>query len=88
MISTTLSDFRSDLKHYIDTVIDDYETIIINRGKDKAAVILSLDEFNSWEATLHEMSSKANMDRLHESIQQIKDGQVVYKTMEELNALE
>lgn len=88
MISTTLSDFRSDLKHYIDTVIDDYETIIINRGKDKAAVIISLDEFNSWEATLHEMSSKANMDRLHESIQQIKDGQVVYKTMEELNALE
>jgi hypothetical protein len=36
MLTTTLSDIRIDIKHYIDSVIENFETLIINRGKDAA----------------------------------------------------
>ena len=74
MLSTTLSDFRKETKQYLDKVTNERETLIINRGKDTGVVIISLEEYNSLNATLHEMSSKKNMDVLDASIQQFKDG--------------
>lgn len=84
MISTTLSDLRSDLKHYIDTVVDDYETIVINRGKNKGAVIISLERFNSMEETEYLISSKANKKALEDSIAQLNSNQIVSKKIEDL----
>lgn len=90
MISTTLSDFRSDIKHYADEVIDNYETIIINRGKDKGLVVISLQEFNSWRETMYLNSTKANREILSKSIEELNSGKakLVYKTIEELKLLE
>ena len=72
MLSTTLSDFRKETKHYLDKVTKERETLIINRGKDTGVVIISLEEYNSLNATLHEMSSKKNMEVLDTSIKQFK----------------
>jgi antitoxin YefM len=72
MLSTTLSDFRKETKHYLDKVTKKRETLIINRGKDTGVVIISLEEYNSLNATLHEMSSKKNMEVLDTSIKQFK----------------
>jgi antitoxin YefM len=74
MLTTTISDFRKDIKSYLDRVIDNFETLIINRGKDKGVVIMSLDEFNSLSATYHELSSKANEKRLDSAIEKLKGG--------------
>ncbi len=35
MLTTTLSDFRKDIKNYFNRVTENFETLIINRGKDK-----------------------------------------------------
>ncbi|SOS56440.1 Antitoxin (fragment) [Tenacibaculum finnmarkense] len=43
---TTVSDFRKDIKSYLDRVIKDFETLIINRGKDSGIVVMSLQEYN------------------------------------------
>jgi antitoxin YefM len=72
MLSTTLSDFRKETKHYLDKVTKERETLIINRGKDTGVVIISLEKYNSLNATLHEMSSKKNMEVLDTSIKQFK----------------
>ena len=72
MLSTTLSDFRKETKHYLDKVTKERETLIINRGKDTGVVIISLEEYNSLNATLHEMSSNKNMEVLDASIKQFK----------------
>lgn len=72
MISTTLSDFRKDIKHYIERVTENLETILINRGKDKGIVIMSLNEYNSLCATQHELSSKTNERRLDSAIEKLK----------------
>jgi antitoxin YefM len=72
MLSTTLSDFRKETKHYLDKVTKERETLIINRGKDTGVVIKTIEEYNSLNATLHEMSSKKNMEVLDASIKQFK----------------
>ena len=46
MITTTLTDFRKEMKQYLDRITDQMETLIINRGKDKGIVILSVEEYN------------------------------------------
>ncbi|MEQ8244853.1 type II toxin-antitoxin system prevent-host-death family antitoxin [Fulvivirga sp.] len=74
MLTTTLSDFRKDIKKYLDNVTDNFETLIINRGKDTGVVIMSLDEYNSLSATQHELSSKLNEQRLDSAIAKIKSG--------------
>lgn len=74
MLTTTLSHFRKDIKHYFDRVIQNFETIIINRGKDNGVVIMSLAEYNSLCATQHEMSSKENEKRLDSAIEKLKSG--------------
>ena len=81
MTSVTLTEFRKNIKKYLDMAIDNFELLIINRGKDKAVIVMSLDEYNSWRATMHELSSKANRDRLDQAIQQFKDAQYFEKDL-------
>ncbi len=74
MLTTTISSFRRDIKRYLDRVTENFETLIINRGKDNGVVIMSLDEYNSLIATQHELSSKANEKRLDSAIEKLKNG--------------
>jgi antitoxin YefM len=83
MLSTTLSDFRKDIKSYFDRVIDNFETIIINRGKDRGVVIISLREYNSLRATQHELSSKENEKRLDSAIKKLEEGKSFIKSLSE-----
>ena len=75
MLTTTISDFRKDIKKYIDNVTKNFETLIINRGKDNGVVIISLDEYNSLRATQHELSSKSNEKRLDSAIEKLQKGE-------------
>jgi len=72
MLTTTISEFRKDIKRYLDNVTKNFETLIINRGKDTGVVIMSLDEYNSLKATYHELSSKTNEERLDSAIEKLK----------------
>lgn len=72
MLTTSISDFRKDIKRYFDKVTQNFETLIINRGKDNGVVIMSLSEYNSLCATQHELSSKENEKRLDSAIDKLK----------------
>lgn len=74
MQTTTISDFRKDIKRYLDNVTKNFETLIINRGKDNGVVIISLDEYNSLTTTQHELSSRANEKRLDSAIEKLNSG--------------
>jgi antitoxin YefM len=62
------------MKRYLDKVTKDFETLIINRGKDSGVVILSLDEYNSLTATHHELAQKINEQRLDSAIAKLRAG--------------
>lgn len=81
MITTTLSDFRKDIKNYFDRVTQNFETLIINRGKDNGVVIMSLTEYNSLQATQHELSSRENERRLDSAIEKLKSGNSFSKNL-------
>ena len=81
MLTTSISDFRKDIKRYLDRVTENFETLIINRGKDNGVVIMSLDEYNSLSATQHELSSKTNEKRLDSAIEKFKDGKSFKKKL-------
>lgn len=83
MLTTTISDFRKDIKRYLDRVTENFETLIINRGKDTGVVIMSLDEYNSLTATHLELSSKVNERRLDSAIEKLKNGSSFQKDLNE-----
>lgn len=74
MIVTSVSDFRKDIKTYLDRVAKNFETLIINRGKDTGIVVMSLDEYNALMATNHELSSRINEKRLDAAIEKLRKG--------------
>ncbi|WP_373522985.1 type II toxin-antitoxin system Phd/YefM family antitoxin [Aquiflexum sp.] len=81
MLSTSISDFRKDIKSYFDRVTENFETLIINRGKDKGVVIMSLSEYNSLLSTQHELSSTENERRLDSAIEKLKQGNSYSKNL-------
>jgi antitoxin YefM len=81
MLTTSISDFRKDIKRYLDRVTQNFETLIINRGKDNGVVIMSLEEYNSLSATQHELSSKINEQRLDSAIEKFKSGNAFKKNL-------
>jgi len=74
MLIASVSDFRKDIKSYLDRVAKNFETLIINRGNENGIVVMSLDEYNSLMATNHEFSSRKNEMRLDSAIEKLKNG--------------
>jgi antitoxin YefM len=81
MIAANYTEFRTGLKRFLDYVEENNETLIIKRGIGKGAVMISLNEYNSIIETMHLLGSKKNADRLFESIDQMKKGKIVRKSL-------
>ena len=81
MKAANFTEFRTKLKQFLDDVEKNNETLIIKRGPGTGAVLISLDEYNSILETMHLLSSKANADRLYESIHQMKTGKSFQKDL-------
>ncbi len=77
MIAANFTEFRTGLKRFLDNVENNHETLVIKRKSGKGTVVISLEEYNSIMETVHLLSTKANADRLYESIQQMKDGKTI-----------
>lgn len=84
MKAANFTEFRTKLKQYLDDVEQNNEMLIIKRGCGNGAVLISLNEFNSILETVHLLRSKANADRLYESIRQMKSGNSFEKELIEV----
>ncbi|MBT8230882.1 MAG: type II toxin-antitoxin system Phd/YefM family antitoxin [Bacteroidia bacterium] len=77
MKAITISNLRSKIKHYFDSVINSSEILIIPRNNDdEAIVIMSLKEYNALQETNYLLSTDKNRERLLESIKQAESGMV------------
>ena len=68
-------------------VNDDHVPVRIN-SKGGDAVLMSAEDFDSWQETIYLLRSPANARRLMEAVARDKSGQAdLAKSMEELSAL-
>ena len=72
MENMTYSDFRSHLTTALDKVNNDHTPILITRQSGKSAVVMSLEDFKSYEATAHLMSSSKNAERINQSVRELE----------------
>tara|TARA_B100000949_G_C14214145_1_gene421577 strand:+ start:910 stop:1167 length:258 start_codon:yes stop_codon:yes gene_type:complete len=70
METVNYSDFRSNLKHWFDKVINDVSGIVIKRKGGNELVLISLDEYNSLKETIYLLTGE-NRDVLLKSIQEL-----------------
>ena len=70
----TYTDARNALKDVLDRAINDREPVIISRRKREAAVVMSLEDYNSMQETLYLLRSPVNARRLMESIAEMEAG--------------
>ncbi|WP_108483526.1 type II toxin-antitoxin system Phd/YefM family antitoxin [Oceaniglobus ichthyenteri] len=71
----TYTDARASFKDVMDRVIHDHVEVVVTRKNREAIVMISLDEYNSIQETLHLQKSPKNVQRLHSSIAQLTAGQ-------------
>lgn len=75
MKAITYTAARQNLAKTMDEVIDNHDPIIITRNKDRAVVLMSLDDFNAWQETAYLLSNPANARRLMRSIESLERGE-------------
>ena len=67
------TELRLNLKHWLNSVVDDVEELIIKRKDQKDLVLISLEEYNSLVETNYLLTGK-NREVLLESIADVKKG--------------
>lgn len=70
----TFSEARASFKQALDSVCKDHEPTVITRQRGEHVVLISLDDYNSMQETLHLLGSPANAERLRRSIAEFKAG--------------
>ena len=86
-MAITASDARAHLFPLIQQVIDDHTPVRIS-SKAGDAVLMSADDYDSWQETIYLLRSPANAQRLMQAVARDKAGtSSVAKTMEELESL-
>ena len=69
---TSYSELRRNLAAAIDRVSADREPVVITRDRGKPmAVLMSMEDFASYEETRHLLKSPANAERLLSSIAEL-----------------
>ena len=70
----TYTAVRAKLAETMDKVNDDHRPVIITRQRGKPAVLISLDDFNSYVETDHLLASPKNAARLSKAVRDLKTG--------------
>ena len=66
------SQARNNLRQIINQVCDDYDEVIITTKDDKAAVLISYEEYSAMKETMYLLSSENNRNKLMASVKEIE----------------
>ena len=84
MRTTSYSELRRNLAAMLDRVTDDHEPVIITRGRGKpAAVLMSIEDFASYEETRYLLRTPRNADRLLKAVSDLDQGSGVERQLDE-----
>ena len=78
---TTYSNFRQNLKKFLDTLTGNNMPLYIKRSKGEDVVVLSKSDYDSMQETFYLLRSPANASRLLEGIEEYKKGKGVERPL-------
>ena len=84
MLAVNYFTIRSKLKNYCDEATDNHETIIVTRKDEKNIVLISLEYYNELMKALR---NSEYLNKLDKSMEQINEGKIVTKALEELDTV-
>ena len=73
MEAVTYSKFRQNLRGLMRKINDDSERLVVTTNDDTDIVVLSKDDYDSWQETFYLMQSKLNRNRLDEAISDVEN---------------
>ena len=79
MKSKTYTEAREKLSEIIEKVCEDHDPYIITKRRDKAVVMMSLEDYESLKETAYLLRSPRNARRLLESIIELEEGKGIPK---------
>jgi len=75
MQAISISELRKTLAAAVDRVAADHDyTIVTREGGKPAAVLMSLEDFSSWQETAYLLRSPANAERLLRAVAELDAG--------------
>ena len=83
MKTANYTELRKNLSAYLDSVIDDYETVVITRDGNDAVVMISLDEYNAIKETAYLLQSPAMMKAIRKGVEDAESGRTISQKEEE-----
>jgi antitoxin YefM len=83
MRTISYSEARQHLSETMMKTVEDRTPILITRQNGAACVLMSLEEYNSLEETAYLLRSPANAKRLMNSIESLRNGNIIEKDIDE-----
>ena len=84
MRTTSYSELRRNLAATLESVSADHEPVVIARDRGKpAAVMMSLEDFASYEETRYLLKSPRNAERLRDATQSLDAGKGTERELSE-----
>ncbi|MBI3610714.1 MAG: type II toxin-antitoxin system Phd/YefM family antitoxin [Nitrospirae bacterium] len=84
MKTLPLSEVKAKLSELVDRVVSNNEKITITKNGRAVAVLVGLDEFESWKETFAIQSDRAFLSEIRKGVQLLKTKKVRRCTLDEL----
>jgi antitoxin YefM len=78
---TSYSNFRQNLKLFLDNVFVNHDPLFVTRTNGEDVVVLSKTDYESMMETLHLLGNPNNAKRLIDSIKELEDGKGIQKKL-------
>ena len=69
----SIEELSANLDNVLDKVNEEHKPVFITRSEGKTAVLIGLEDFQSYKETLHLMTSEKNEKRLNDAIQEMEE---------------
>ncbi|MFC3635683.1 type II toxin-antitoxin system Phd/YefM family antitoxin [Enterococcus rivorum] len=84
MEATTYSNFRQNLKDYMDQVNDDADSLIVTSKDDKNIVVMAQSDYDNLMENFYLMSSEANREKIDQAIKELDEGKYTSLSLEDI----
>jgi antitoxin YefM len=87
MDSISVNQFRDNLKTYVEQTVSEHEPIKVTRRAGDAFIVMSADDWEREQETLHVLQSSSLMQQIAESMNTHESKKGYKPTQEQLNEI-